>query len=406
MRILVANKFWYHRGGLERVMFDEIEWLEAAGHETAHFSTQHPQNEPSPWSDYFVPYLELGADGGLGAAQRLRAAARMFYNREAAQRFTRMLLDFRPDVVHIHGIHRQISPSILLAARERHVPVVQTMHDYHAFCCADVLLQGDGTLCDPPLCALSAPWAGVRHRCVRGSREQSALSALEASFRNSVLRYESLIARFISPSRFLASQLRSAGLRAQPLDVIPNAVAVQPPAKGGTGFLYAGRLAHEKGLPVLLQAAHIAGVRLTIAGEGPLQSLVEGNVSDDVTWLGRVPPARVQQLLTESAAAVVPSIWFENAPLSVLEPMAGGVPVIAARIGGIPELLRDGEDGLLVEPGSVGALAGAMRAMRADSTLARTMGASARERIRGLFAPERHLEALLYAYSLAAIAST
>ena len=122
MRIRVANEFWYRRGGLERVVFDEIAWPEAAGHETAHFSTRHPENDPSPWSDYFVPYLELGAHGSLTPRERASAAGRMFWNREAARRFACLLRAFRPNIVHVHGIHRQLSPSILAEARRAAVP--------------------------------------------------------------------------------------------------------------------------------------------------------------------------------------------------------------------------------------------------------------------------------------------
>ena len=401
MRILVANKFWYHRGGLERVMFDEVLWLESAGHQIAHFSTQHPLNEPSPWGDYFVPYLELGEGGKLRAAQKLRAVPRMFYSREAAMRFTRLLLDFRPDVVHVHGIHRQLSSSLLVAARERGIPVVQTMHDYHAFCCADVLLRGDGTLCEPPLCNLSAPWAAVRQHCVRGSLAQSGLAAAEAFCRNSLLRHQRLVTRFVSPSHFLADKLRRAGLSARPIDVIPNAVPVQPAAGGGRGLLFAGRLAPEKGLDVLLEAAELAGLPLTIAGDGPLMPYLKDRASGRVGLLGRVSPSRVSELLAAAAVAVVPSTWYENAPLSVLEPMACGTPVVASAIGGIPELVRDGVDGLLVEPGSAASFAAAFRAITADEERAGKMGAAARERVAEEFSPVRHVETLMHTYDLA-----
>ena len=382
-------------------MFDEVAWLESAGHQTAHFSTQHPLNEPSPWSDYFVPYLELGEGSNLRTTQKLRAAARMFYSREAATRFTRLLLDFHPDVVHVHGIHRQLSSSLLVAARERGIPVVQTMHDYHAFCCADVLLRGDGTLCEPPLCNLSAPWAGVRNRCVRGSLAQSGLSAAEAFYRNSVLRHQQLVTRFVSPSRFLADQLRRAGLSSRPIDVVPNSVPVQPAASGGPGLLFAGRLAPEKGLDVLLDAAELAGLPLTIAGDGPLMARLKDRANARVSLLGWVSPERVSELLLTAAAAVVPSTWYENAPLSVLEPMACATPVVASAIGGIPELVRDGVDGLLVEPGSAASLAAALRAVAADPEKARKMGAAARERIGVEFSPRHHVEMLLHTYDLA-----
>ena len=102
MRILVANKFWYRRAGLERVMFDEIAWLEAAGHEVAHFSATHPENDASPWSDYFVPYLEIGIESGISLRDKATAAGRMFWSFEAGRRFAHLLRDFRPDIVHVH----------------------------------------------------------------------------------------------------------------------------------------------------------------------------------------------------------------------------------------------------------------------------------------------------------------
>ncbi len=353
---------------------DEIAWLGEAGHEIAHFSTQHPSNEPSPWSEYFVPYLKLGGDGQLEVFQKTRAAIRMFYNREAASRQTRLLLEFRPDVIHVHGIHRQLSPSILAAARERNVPVVHTMHDYFAVCPADVLLWGDGTLCDPGLCRAAAPWPAILHRCVRGSLAQSSLSAAETFFRTRFMHFEELVTRFISPSQFLADRLRAAGMMRRPIDVLPNAIAEQPQGAGGAGFLFAGRLAREKGLRVLLDAARQANLELTIAGDGPLAQLVRERSSQRVRWVGSVPSTRVIELLGQCTAAVVPSTWFENAPLSILEPMAAGTPVVASAIGGIPELVRHGVDGLLVRPDSVDSLATAMNALAEHPENAHRMG--------------------------------
>ena len=401
MRILVANKFWYHRGGLERVMFDEIAWLEDAGHEVAHFSTNHPQNDPSPWSDYFVPYMELGESGGLGTRAKLLAATKMFYNREAAKRFTRLLVEFRPDVIHSHGIHRQLSPSILLAAKDRLVPVVQTLHDYWPVCPADVLLRGDGALCDPGLCSVSWPWAACGQRCVQGSRGRSALSAAETFTRNTVLHYQDLISRFISPSRFLADRVIAGGLDRRPIDVIPNAVSLPPAARGGDGFVYAGRLSREKGLQVLLQAAARSGVSLTVCGDGPLAPLVRAHVDEQVTWVGSVSPVEVAGVLATARAAVVPSTWFENAPMSVLEPMAAGIPVVASAIGGIPEVVRDRMEGLLVQPESVAELSTAMSLLDSKPSLAAELGAAARDRIGTRFSRESHLSSLLECYESA-----
>ena len=256
MRIVVANKFWYRRAGLERVMFDEIGWLEAAGHEVAHFSTQHPENDPSPWSGYFAPYLEIGRNTTLSMREKAVAVQRMFWNGVAARRFARLLRDFRPDVVHVHGIHRQISLSILTKAHEAEIPVVQTLHDYHPICASGDLLRGGRRACDPPRCSPVNVLPCLVHGCVHGSRARSALGASDLLWRRWALRHERLVDAFISPSRYLADVVRACGIRRRPIHVLPNAIVAPelPPRRTpGDGFVYAGRLSREKGLHTLLR---------------------------------------------------------------------------------------------------------------------------------------------------------
>ena len=400
MRVLVVNKFWYVRGGLERVMFDEIALLEAAGHSVGHFSTEHPENVPSPWSSYFVPYIELGADDHLSTSQKLAAAMRMFENREAARRFEALVAGFDPDIVHVHGIHRQISPSILSVCRARGVPAVQTVHDYHHVCPADVLLRSGRTPCEPRLCRLYWYGPAVSHRCVKGSTAKSALSAAETSFQRLRRAYERGLDAFIAPSAFMATKMKTGGWTL-PVRVIPNAVEARPADSGSPRedfFVYAGRLSPEKGVSVLVDAAKSAGVALKIAGEGPeLETL--GISAGDVEFLGRLSTDEVGQLLQRCRAAVVPSTALENAPMAVLEPMAAGTPVIASAIGGIPELIRDGQEGLLVPPGDADALSGALSRLARDEGLASQLGDRGRERVREAYSPEQHIEALELLYS-------
>lgn len=399
MRVLVANKFWYRRGGLERVMFDEISWLEQAGHQVAHFSTTHPANDASPWSEYFVPYVELGVEGGLGVREKLVAAARMFSNHDARKRFSQLIADFRPDIIHVHGIHRQISPSILEAAHRGGVPVVQTLHDYHHICPADVLLWRGETVCEPRRCGRLCYGAAVRGRCVRKSLAASALSAAETSFQRLRRVYERSVARFISPSAFLACEMTSGGWDV-PCDVVPNAVPVAGEWRGGDYVLFAGRLSREKGVSTFLAAAERAGVRAIVVGEGPLEAELRGRFSA-AEFLGRVDGETVQSLIEGSLACVVASTWYENAPMSVLEPMAAGAPVVASAIGGIPELIEDGVSGLLVRSGDKQDLAMALARLREDRFLARSLGLAARERIAKHFSPEQHLCGLLQTYEAA-----
>ncbi len=183
LRVIVASKFWYLRGGLERVMFDEIDGLQSAGHVVAGFSTTHPENEASKWSGYFAPHIELGTESSISQTEKVRAAARMFWNRPAQLAFDRLLADFRPDVVHIHGIHRQLSPSILIADENAEVYRLSRRFTTIITCvprmcsCAPAPFRAI-----PPRCGPINTIPCVVNRCVRGSLGTSALSAAETSF--------------------------------------------------------------------------------------------------------------------------------------------------------------------------------------------------------------------------------
>lgn len=404
MRILVANKFWYRRAGLERVMFDEIEWLEAAGHEVAHFSTQHPENDVSPWSAYFAPYLELGPQTTLSPREKATAVGRMFWNAVAARQFARLLRDFRPDVVHAHGIHRQISPSILVEARRAGVPVVQTLHDYHPICASGDLLLGGQSACDPPRCGPLDVLPSLFHGCVHQSRTKSTLGAAELVWRRWALRYERFVDVFVSPSRYLARVVSTYGIRHRPIRVLPNAIPAPerlPEVAPGDYFVYAGRLSREKGLGTLMRAVEAARVPLVVAGTGPLEESLRADAPPGVRFLGRLPGDEVDHLLAGSRAAVVPSEWAENAPMAVLEPMVLGRPVVATRMGGIPEQVRDGVDGVLVDAGDGLQLAAALRVLSDDAALADRLGRSARRRATTTFGPQAHLDGLLGIYAAA-----
>jgi glycosyltransferase involved in cell wall biosynthesis len=398
MRVLVANKFWYRRGGLERVMFDEIAWLVEAGHEVAHFSTTHPDNMQSDWAAYFVEYLELGASGNLPLDRKIKAAGRMFHNGEAARRFERLVADFRPDVVHAHGIHRQISPSILEVARRHGVPVVQTLHDYHHVCPADQLLYGGCALCDPPRCRGKWTVPAIVGSCVHRSAAASCLSALETSW--SRHSYKQGIARFIAPSRFMMDAMRAGGWNT-PIDHVPNPAPPVPPRDGaGDGFVVVGRLAAEKGVEDALKAARKAGVRIRVVGTGPLQQQLALEYPD-ATFYGHRDSEGVEAAIRGARAVVVPSVWFENASMSVLEALAAGVPVIATALGGTPELVTDHVEGLLVPPGDSESLAQAMCALESDADLSVEMGSAGRRRAQEMFSPESHLCGVLGTYARA-----
>ena len=237
-------------------------------------------------------------------------------------------------------------------------------------------------------------------RCVRGSLAASALSAAETTWARALRSYELGVTRFVCPSRFMADRMADGGWNL-PVDIVPNPAPLGAPRAGvGEGFVVVGRLVGEKGVSAAAEAARGAGANLCVAGDGPLLESLRA-AYPEVAFVGRVDGPRVDQLIRDARAVLVPSLVFENASMAVLEAMGAGVPVIASRVGGTPELLTDGVEGMLVPPGDVGALAAAMRTLGADRQIAAEMGASAWKRAARDFTMGRHMTGIVDSYSSA-----
>lgn len=394
MRILFVNKFAFNRGGQERVVFDEIEGLRARGHDVELFSTSHVNNLPWRYEESFAAYREIG----VNSKPAVDTVLAMFWNAEAARSLTDVMLDFKPDVVHFHGIHRHLTPSVVRAAHRLSARTVMTLHDYWPVCPCNVLLREGTTICEPNACGrLNA--AAITNRCVQQSVPRSVVAAVELTWQRATRSYERYLDALISPSRFLRERISGGGFSTDRFEVVPNAVAaahISHSTKGAEGLLFAGRLSPEKGLSTLIPAAKIAGVKLVVAGEGPMRSEIER--LPFVEYLGMLNPDKLAEARKRTVGAIVPSVWFENAPMAILESMACGRPVIATEIGGIPELMRDGVDGLLVKPTDGIGLAEAMRLLVADPEMAAAMGESARLRVAAEYSPERHCRHLESVY--------
>ena len=395
MKILVVNKFFWKKGGAERVMFELIDGYERRGHEVVSFAMASPQDEPSPQAPYFRPHVAYDDAGPL---DRARAAIDAVYCADAKRRLARLLADTRPDVAHLHNFHHQLSPSIVDALREAGVPAVHTLHDYQVIC-PNYLLYTEGRVCER--CRGGRFFEAVRHRCVRGSRLASAVACVEMTWHDTRQTLQRGIRRFVAPSRFLAGKLADFGFGRDTVRVVPNGVAPDafPPAPApGRGFVYAGRLSGEKGLRTAITSAGAAGVALEIVGDGPeaptLHRLV-GETGANVTFTGRLPRGNVLERIRAARAVVLPSEWYENAPIAALEALASGVPVIGAQIGGIPEIVRHGETGLLFPPGDVSALANGLRQLESDPELAFRLGRTGRDVVRREFSLDDQVDRML-----------
>ncbi len=396
MRILHVNKFLYRRGGAEAYMLDVAELQRRAGHDVELFGMAHPDNlDDLPLSDTFPSYVELEPPPpGLAG---LAAGARMVWSPTSSRGMARALEQFQPDVVHCHNVYHQLSPSILAAVRRSGVRCLMTLHDYKLACPSYQMLD-HGQLCDA--CVEGSALNAARRRCKSDSVAASTLLSIESSIHRATRAYGPVDV-FISPSRFLAGVMARTGLPPERLVVLNHFVDVAPtvPVAHREGFVFAGRLSPEKGVDTLIRAmALLPSVHLHVAGDGPVRSQLEALADDlapgQVTFHGRLDKERLRQVVGASVASVVPSRWHENQPMTILESYASEVPAVVTDLGGMPELVRDGVDGLVVPHDQPRALADALHRLHTDPATATAMGRAGRQRLADEFDPQLHLRRL------------
>jgi glycosyltransferase involved in cell wall biosynthesis len=401
MRVLAANKYYFVKGGAERYYFELADILRSRGHEVVPFAMQHERNDPSEHADLFVSHEAF--DGGAGPLTQLRAAARVVYSVEARRKIETLVERVRPDVAHLHNIAHQLSPSILWGLRARGVPVVQTLHDYKLVC-PNYQMFVHGETCER--CRSWRYWNAVVHRCMRDSLARSATVCVEAYAHRILRTYEQGVSLFIAPSRSLRDRMIAHGVAAEKIVHLPYAIglsAYQPAYAPGGYVMFVGRLAAGKGVETLLRAAARArSVRFRIVGSGPLgpalQTTAANERLDNVEFLGHLSGRDLARAFQGALSVVVPSECYENSPLAIYETFAYGKPVVGSSIGGIPELVVEGETGRLFEPGDAAGLAEALVRLWDDPAKAADMGRAARLRVEREFGPERHYEEIVRIY--------
>lgn len=407
-RLLSVNSYHYRRGGSDAVYLDHAGLMEELGWENAFFSMHHPKNNPTPWSKYFIDELEFGH--AYSAAQKLVMAAKVVYSFEAQRKLRRLLDDFKPDIAHLHCIYHHQSPSILSTLSKAGVPTVMTAHDLKIACPAYKMLNDTG-ICER--CKDGSVLNVIKHRCVRGSLAASAIVAAESGLHRMLNTYQRHLSKVVVPSRFFMEKFVEWGWPREKFAYIPNYVDAsrfEPQFVPGGYFLYFGRLAPEKGVGTLLQAAAQAGVALKLAGTGPEDAALRAlgaELGGGAEFLGYQGGTALWDLIRGARAVVLPSEWYENAPMSLLECFALGKPAIGARIGGIPEMIEEGVNGWVFESGNVAALADRLRQVAAlpDARL-EDMGKAAREIVAKRFSRARYVEATLSLYAELGVSSS
>jgi len=380
-----------------------MELLQSRGHRLIPFSMHHPDNFSSAYARFFVSQVDF--DDRTSFLMALKAGLRILYSFEARRKLEALLRKERPDIAHLHNIYHHLTPSILFSLKKFGLPVVMTLHDYKVVCPVYTLYTR-GRPCEK--CYGGRYVQCLIQRCHKASTFKSLLLTVEMYLHRRLLRSFELVDIFLSPSRFLKDKVREMGFRAD-VWYIPNVFfpdrLVPSYSWDKNQIVYVGRLAQEKGLPILVRAMENLEAGCSIIGSGPLALELERTVRakslSKVTLSGYMPPEKVMEEIRRSMFAVLPSIWYENAPYFVLEAFALGKPVVAARIGGITELVRDGETGFTFEPGNAQGLREKILYLIKDHDLVRTLGRQARAFVVENWNPEKNYQQLMEVYALA-----
>jgi len=333
---------------------------------------------------------------------RVRAFFRGIYSARARREMRRLLSERRPDIVHVQNVFPLISPSVLVECRRAGVPVVMTLQNYRLVCPTGLHLR-NGRVCEK--CA-----GGNEYLCVLYNCERSLFRSLGYALRNYVARKTRLfrdnVTLFICLTEFHRQRLIRVGYPEDRLVVLPNMTELpEPPSREAQVRPYVGyigRISPEKGVPLLLEAARkMPEVPFRAVGACERMPELSAAAPPNFSFLGPLPHARTGQFYASSRFIVLPSTWFEGLPLVLLEAMAHFRPVVAPRIGGIPEVVDDGETGLLFQSGDVDALTKKIHELWHNPQLCERMGLAAREKVRSRYSPDAYYRGLMHIYEKA-----
>ncbi len=380
-RVLVVHNRYQQPGGEDAVVDAEVGLLRARGHDVE-------------------TYLRHNDD--LQGMKPAEAFVQTLWSRRTWRDIARLVETFRPDVIHAHNTFALVSSSLYWAAARAGIPVVQTLHNFRLLCVQAMFLHG-GRVCED--CLGRVPWRGVTRKCYHDSGLQSAALAATIGVHRTLGTYRHKVARYIALNEFCRRKFIEGGLPAARIAVKPNFVDVDRPDGGPRrGGLYVGRLAPEKGIETLVQALReLPGVMIDVIGAGPRQREIEAH--PQLNLLGWLTHEQIYERMRAASYLVMPSIWYENFPRTLVEAYANGLPVIASRLGALAELVEHGRTGLLFEPGSAHDLARHLAWAEALPAKMRAMGENARERYESRFTSARNYAQLMAIYE-EAIAAT
>lgn len=387
MNVLLVHNFYQQPGGEDQVFADEGKLLEQYGHTVGRWTVDNDD------------ITQMG---------RVELARKTIWNTAAQGILKEKIGEIRADVVHFHNTFPLISPAAYSAAHEAGAAVVQTLHNYRLMCPAATFCR-DGKVCEK--CHNRAfAWPSILHKCYRGNRAATAVAAAMLYYHKRRGTYRQDVDAYIALTAFAARKFVEGGLPEDKIVVKSNFVSPDPGIGEGAGdfALFVGRLTEEKGVKSMLAAwKAVPGSRrlsLKIIGDGPLRDEVESSVreNDRIEYLGRQRPEEVYRVMGMARVLIFPSQWYEGQPRTIIEALAKGTPVIASRLGSMPELIEDGRTGLLFEPGDPADLARKVERFGAlEASEVSRMRQAARAEFQAKYTAERNYSQLMMCYERA-----
>jgi len=388
MRILCIHNRYQHHGGEDQVFDSESALLEQNGHcvHRLEFDNDDIPSNPSP-------------------VESVRLAVSTVWSRASAEQVRTATMETDAEVVHFTNTFPLASPAVYSAAKSAGAAVVQTVQNYRTACPSSNFFR-DHHVCEDCL-GRTVPWPGVVHACYRNSRPQTAVVAAMITTHRLRKTWQNDVDVYVAATEFSRQKLIEGSLPAQRIVVKPNFLDSAPPVKTSDGdyCLFVGRLVEEKGIATMLAAWTEPGmaIQLRIAGTGPMEDIVHSTAAkhEVIQPLGNLTRPMVLKQMHEAKVLIFPSLWYEGLPVTLVEALACGLPVIASRLGAMAEVIQDGRTGLLFNPGDAADLAAKVHWVQQHPEEVRAMGASARSEYEAKYTPERNYRLLMSIYERA-----
>lgn len=400
MDILLINKYFWRKGGSETVFFQLLEKLNNCGHKAIPFSMKDFRNMPSEYSEYFVNNVDYTNSGLI---KNMGNAMKILYSIEARNKMKALIDSTNVDISNFHIFQHQISPSVFSPLKKKAIPIILTLHDLKPICPTYKMLR-EGRPCE--LCSGGHFYNCFVMKCVKDSYTKSLVNVIEMYLHYNLGYYQNYVDRYIALSQFYKDKMVEAGFDQEKISLVPNCIDVEQMdfSRDEEAFLlYVGRLTEEKGIFTLLKAMKVhKDKKLVIVGEGPQSDSIRKYIIDNdlfnISLVGHKHKKEVFALLSRCCGLILPSEWYENCPMVVLEAHALAKPVIASNIGGIPELVQHRETGLLFHPGDHEELVIQINTLMLEKKNRREWGEEGRKLVRIKNNPDTWLENTLGVY--------